>query len=155
MDLPLDEYYENNYHNMKNKHLINLIILKIVLGVIKVVKTDKIDNVSQISVDESDCCYIVYSTLGNSQDTMIKMERIFLITYTPEMSLPTQRMTYEMQSGKKLLSATRGAMEMHVRSKKELLTQVNAVLYGKMKATSKKLSDDEEEDEKNDNWMDD
>jgi hypothetical protein len=154
--LPLDESFPGLYAKMKKDKTINMIHLKIVDRMIKVVKADKVDKMNSVLdlLDEMHCCFIVYSLQGESEDALIRMDRIFTITYTPGIARPDEKLVYEMQKGKKLSASAKGSIEIHIYSRDELKRKLNAVSFGAAKARKEELEDQDEEDAGKD-WMDD
>lgn len=153
-ELVLDDGFAAAYNDLKMKRTINAIHLKVDHDKIKIVKTAKIDSLSKLVqlLDELHCSFLVYALQGESDDGLIRMERIFTICYTPGMARPDEKLVYEMQKGKQLSKATRGAIEVHVSTTDELKRKINSVSFGASKA--RKDDSDENDDAKGD-WMDD
>lgn len=153
-ELDLDPSFTTIYQNdFKKKKSIDIIILRVQNKLIKVTKAAKVDSVPKLVdlLDDLNCCYIVFCVQGESEDGLIRMERHFTITYTPPFARPDEKVVYEMQKGKQISKATRGAIELHVGTKEDLRRKVNAVSFGVSRA---KKDESDDEDHGND-WMDD
>jgi len=155
-ELPLDAGFADAYNKLKHKRTINTIVLKVDQGEIKIVRADKMESLPKVVevLDDTHCCFIVYSLQGESEDGLIRMERIFTITYTPVMAKLDEKLIYEMQKGKQISKCTRGAIEIHVSTKDDLRRKINGVSFGASKAKKdERESDDDDDGGKN--WMDD
>jgi len=152
-ELPLDARFAETYQDLKKKRSINTILLKIEQDTIKIAKTAKVETLPKLVelLDELHCCFLVYSLQGESEDGLIRMERIFTITYTPGLARPDEKLVYEMQKGKQLSKATRGSIELHVSTVEDMKRKINSVSFGASKA---RKDDSDDDNGKGDDWMD-
>ena len=153
-ELPLDDDFEAEYTNLKKKRTINYIILKVDGGKIRIQSTGNVDSLPGLCnklLDDIHSCFVVYSLQGESEDGLIRTERIFTITYTPTLAKPDEKLMYEMQKGKQIAKATKGSIEVHVNTKEELRRRINGVSFG----ASKAKKDESDDDDNGKDWMDD
>lgn len=149
----LDERFPAEYDNLKKKRTINFILLNIQGSTINIAKTGNLDSLHKLSevLDDLHCCFLIYSQQGESEDGLIRMDRIFTITYTPNLARPDEKLTFEMQKGKALSKASKGSIELHVMNREDLKRRINGVSFG----ASKAKKDDSDDDDNNKDWMDD
>jgi hypothetical protein len=152
----LDDTFSVEFDNLKKKRTINFILLKVEAKTIRIVKTGQVATVPKLAelLDDLHCSFVVYSLQGESEDGLIRTDRIFTVTFTPNMARPDEKLVYEMQKGKQLLKNTKGSIELHVSTKDELKRRINGVSFGVSKARKDDNSDDEDNAGSKD-WMDD
>jgi hypothetical protein len=155
--LPFDEksHVTSTFQSLKLKKDLVAIFLRIVEDKIRVVgklasEDGKFEDVVKFLEDlgERDCCYVVYDHRYQSDDGILKLQKLFLITYIPRTALTEDKLKYDMQKGKNLLALTKG-IEISVSDPNDLKRKV----YGISNVRRKTVYKDEVEEE-NEDWMD-
>jgi len=130
--LPFNEksHVTSTFQGLKLRKDLVAIFLRIVdeqITIVHKLASDKAleDVVAYIesTVGERDCCYVIFDHRFKSDDGILKLQKLFLITYIPPGALVDDKLKYDMQKGKNLLALTKG-LEVAISDPAELKRKV-------------------------------